>query len=314
MNVSIRLLQKHEISIADSIFRLAFGTFVGSSKPAEFFGDRNYIETRFNIDPRAAFVAEVDGQIVGSNIAANWGSVGTFGPLTVHPDYWDRDIAKKLIEAAIAKFSEWDIKQAGLFTFPGSPKHQTLYHKFEFYPRFLTFVMGKIIESDSLPDVEFVRYSELDENGRSRSLKDCYNLTDSIYPELDASREILSIYKQNLGEIILFYDNIGLAAFAACHCGAGSEAGADRCYIKFAAVRPGTHAADNFERLLTRCEAYAKTQNLSRLVAGVNTSHAEAYTRMISRGFRTETTGVAMHKPNEPAYHISDIFVLDDWR
>jgi len=314
MNVSIRLLREQEISIADSIFRLAFGTFVGAPNPAEFFGDRNYIETRFNIDPRAAFVAEVDGQIVGSNIAANWGSIGTFGPLTVHPDYWDRDIAKKLIEAAIAKFLEWDINQAGLFTFPGSPKHQVLYHKFGFYPRFLTFVMGKIIASDSPPDVEFVGYSDLDENGRSQSLKDCYNLTDSIYPELDASREILSVYKQNLGDTILFYDTVGLAGFAACHCGAGSEAGADRCYIKFAAVRPGKEAADNFERLLDRCEAFAKTRNLSRLVAGVNTSHAEAYTRMISRGFRTETTGVAMHKPNAPAYKISDIFVLDDWR
>lgn len=53
---------------------------------------------------------------------------------------------------------------------------------------------------------------------------------------------------------------------------------------------------------------------MSRLFAGVNTSRQEAYYRMIARGFRTEITGVAMHKPNQPGYSRPDVFVLDDWR
>ena len=35
---------------------------------------------------------------------------------------------------------------------------------------------------------------------------------------------------------------------------------------------------------------------------------------MVDRGaFRTEITGVLIHKPNEAAYNLSDVFVLDDW-
>ncbi|MEG3848405.1 hypothetical protein QT971_13290 [Microcoleus sp. herbarium19] len=49
------------------------------------------------------------------------------------------------------------------------------------------------------------------------------------------------------------------------------------------------------------------------LVAGVNTGRDAAYTRMVDRGFRTEITGVLMHKPNDAAYNLSDVFVLDDW-
>jgi hypothetical protein len=37
---------------------------------------------------------EVNGELVGSNFMANWGSVGVLGPLTVHPDLWNKGVAK----------------------------------------------------------------------------------------------------------------------------------------------------------------------------------------------------------------------------
>ncbi len=56
------------------------------------------------------------------------------------------------------------------------------------------------------------------------------------------------------------------------------------------------------------------TQKMTRLVAGVNTSRDEAYRRMLAHGFHSERIGVAMHRPNDPAYNRPDVFVLDDWR
>jgi hypothetical protein len=53
---------------------------------------------------------------------------------------------------------------------------------------------------------------------------------------------------------------------------------------------------------------------MSSLVAGVNTSRETAYLQMLSRGFRSQTIGVAMHRPNQPGYNRSDVFVIDDWR
>ncbi|BAU12393.1 GCN5-related N-acetyltransferase [Leptolyngbya sp. NIES-3755] len=313
MNLSIRPLQENELPLADHVFRLAFGTFIGLPQPTDFGGDAQYIQPRWHINPKAAFAAEVDGKLVGSNIATCWGSVGTFGPLTVHPDFWERGIAQRLIEPAIDQFAQWGTQQAGLFTFPNSPKHHALYQKFGFYPRFLTFVMAKPIQAVQ-QDLPGTRYSQLDAQEQSACLKACATLTDAIYAGLDVSREIEAVQSQKLGDTVLLWDDLGLAGFAVCHCGAGSEAGSGVCYIKFAAVRPGKQAGEQFEQLLDRCEAYGASQKMVRLMAGVNTSHDAAYRSLLDRQFRTEITGVVMHKPNEVGYHRPDVFVLDDWR
>jgi hypothetical protein len=163
-------------------------------------------------------------------------------------------------------------------------------------------------------DLPGTKYSQLNLEQRSHCLKDCSELTNAIYAGLDLSREILAVHAQNLGDTVLLWDKTGLAGFAVCHCGAGSEAGSDVCYVKFGAVRPGVQAGEQFEQLLDLCEAFGATQKMLRLVAGVNTSHDAAYSRMVARRFRTEITGVIMHKPNEPGYNRPDVFVLDDWR
>ena len=73
MDIHIRPLQEGELSEADRIFRLAFGTFLGLPDPMSFFGDADYIRTRFYADPLAAYGAEVDNdKLIGSNFTANW--------------------------------------------------------------------------------------------------------------------------------------------------------------------------------------------------------------------------------------------------
>jgi GNAT superfamily N-acetyltransferase len=160
MNISIRLLKENDLPEADRIFRLAFGTFLGY----DFFGYADYIKTRFYSDPLAAYAAEVnDGKLIGSNFTANWGSVGFFGPLTIHPDYWSQGIAKHLMEPTMQLFSKWNIKVAGLFTFANSPKHIGLYQKFDFWPRFLTAIVSKEVtkpEKNAASNLSWSKYSE----------------------------------------------------------------------------------------------------------------------------------------------------------
>jgi GNAT superfamily N-acetyltransferase len=86
-DVSVRLLREGDLSEADRIMRLAFGTFLGLPDPMTFMGDAGLVRTRWVAAPDAAFGAEVEGKLVGSNFATNWGSVGFFGPLTVEPDH-----------------------------------------------------------------------------------------------------------------------------------------------------------------------------------------------------------------------------------
>src|SRR5580692_3111680 len=82
-NVLVGPLRETDLSEADRIFRLAFGTFLGLPNPIEFAGDADYIRTRWAADPSAAFGAYLGKELVGSNFATRWGSVAFFGPLTL---------------------------------------------------------------------------------------------------------------------------------------------------------------------------------------------------------------------------------------
>ncbi|MGQ3684369.1 MAG: GNAT family N-acetyltransferase [Candidatus Loosdrechtia sp.] len=312
-SVTIRPLQEQDISEADRVYRLAFGSFIGLPDPAQFGGDTDCIRTRWLTDKEAAFVAEQDGVIVGSNFAVNWGSVGYLGPLTVLPDLWGQHIGHRLIEPVMRLFSVWAIQHAGLVTFAYSPKHIELYQKFGFWPRFLSAIMYKKVNRPRRI-LSFTRYSEISEREKSDGIIACRELTNSIYEGLNVEREIRSVSLQNLGDTILLWDGIQLTGMAVCHCGQGTEAGSDICYVKFGAVCPSLQAEQYFGNLLDACETLAWERRLLRLVAGVGLGREYAYKCMRSRGFQIDRLGVTMHLPNEPYYDRPDVYLIDDWR
>jgi GNAT superfamily N-acetyltransferase len=311
-SLMVRPLSESELPEADRIFRLAFGTFIGLPDPMKFADGCDFIRTRWHAKPEWTLAAEVEGRLAGSNVAVRWGSFAFFGPLTVHPDFWERGVAKRLLEATMDLFNEWGIRHAGLFTFPHSPKHAALYQKFGFWPRFLTALMTKPVKQSELA-TEAACYSQLSAEDRKRALAASRALTDEVFPGLDLTDEIGAVLNQNLGETVLLWDNSRLTAIAICHCGAGTEAGPDTCYVKFGAVRRGGAARD-FGELLDACESLAKNRGNSRLLAGVNLGCHQAYREMIARGFRTEIQGIAMQLNNEPGFCLPEIFVLSDWR
>lgn len=139
----IRPPRENDLAEADRLCRLAYGTFLDLTEPTTVFGDAEYVRTRWLADPKAAFGAEVNGELVGSNFATRWGSFGFFGPLTVRPDLWDKGIAKRLLERTMELFDSWGTKHMALLTFANSGKHIALYQKFGFWPRFLTPIMSK---------------------------------------------------------------------------------------------------------------------------------------------------------------------------
>lgn len=309
MDVTVGPLPERALPEADRIFRLAFGTFLGLPDPSTFAGDSDWVRTRWRADPEAAFGAEIDGELVGSNFVVRWGSVGFFGPLTVRPDLWDRGVAKRLLEPTMDLFAQSGTPLTGLFTFAQSTKHVGLYQRFGYWPRFLTAVMERPVAAAAAgaPPATLGAAPEA-------GLCACRELTDAVHPGLDLALEIRAVAAQRLGDTVLVADGSRVDALAVCHVGPGSEAGSGTCYVKFGAARPGPGAAGRFARLLDACTAFAASCGATSLVAGVNTARHEAYRQMLAGGFRTTLQGVCMHRPNEPGYDRRDTFVLDDWR
>ena len=77
---------------------------------------------------------------------------------------------------------------------------------------------------------------------------------------------------------------------------------------------PGPSAEQRFTRLLDACGELAMAAGMPNVLAGVNLAREEAYRQMAACGFRTQISGVTMHRPNEPGYSRPGVYVLDDWR
>jgi GNAT superfamily N-acetyltransferase len=311
--VTIRPVREQDLPVADRIMRLAFGTFLGMPDPLKFMGDADYARTRWLADPSAAFGAELGGELVGTNFATRWGSIGFFGPLTIRPDLWDRGIAQLLLAPTMELFDKWGVRHAGLFTFPTSAKHIGLYQKFGFWPRFLTALMEIPIGAKH-KSTQWTCFSELSPEEKQSCLQACRELTSSIYDGLDVEREIRAVDEQTLGDTVLTWTGDKLAGLAVCHAGPGTEAGSGKCYVKFGAVRSEPNAPREFRRLLDASQEFAATRGAGSLDAGVNMARLAAYREMLEAGFRTTRQGVIMERNAEPGYNRPEVFLIDDRR
>jgi GNAT superfamily N-acetyltransferase len=314
LSAVIRPLTESDLPAARRILRTAFGTFLGAPDPENFWADLDYVYGRFAAEHVASVAAEMDGELVGSNFVTKWGSVGFFGPLTVDPDRQAQGIGKDLVEAVSSQLDAWGIRHAGLFTFPQSAMHLALYQKFGFHARFLTAIMATPARSVGNAGA-WSRYSELSAGERDAAEKSCRELTEEIYEGLDPSAETRTVAALGLGDTILLWETPSrLAGFAICHWGSASEAGAGCCFVKFGAVRPGQGAEQRFTGLLDACGELAVAAGMPNVLAGVNLAREEAYRHMVAHGFRTEISGVTMHRPNEAGYSRPGVYILDDWR
>jgi len=313
--VVIRPLLESDLPAANRIIRVAFGTFLGMPDPTAFMGDASMARTRWLADPGSVLAAEHNGTLIGSNFATDWGSFGFFGPLTVEPEYWNRGIAQRLLGPTMEIFRRWGNRHLGLYTFPHSPKHMALYQKFGFWPRDLVVNFAKTLVGAPAAPPDVSRFSESRPADRESFIAACREVTDSIFDGLDLQREIRAVAEQRLGDTILAWESSRLAAFAVCHSGAGSEAGSGVCYIKFAAVRPGSRAAENFARLLTGVEAFAASRNAPKVTGDVNTARREAFRAMLAHGYHPERNGVAMETGDASSgYNRAGVYLIDDWR
>src|ERR1700730_11725080 len=198
----IRALAERDLPQAQRIVRRAFAAFLGAPDPENFWTDFDYVYGRFGAEHVACFAAEQDGELVGSNFATRWGSVGFFGPLSIRPELWDSGIGQRLVAAACDAFEGWSIRHAGLFTFAQSAKHVGLYGKFGFHPRFLTAIMAAPAQPAGAAQ-RWSRYSDLPEAQRMDVENAPREVTEQLYEGLDLREEIRTVFARELGDTML---------------------------------------------------------------------------------------------------------------
>src|SRR5262245_58719355 len=202
--ITVAPLEEGDVSAADAVFRLAFGTALGLPEPRRFAEGSALVRTRWLADPAGAFKAELQGELVGCAFVARWGSYALFGPLAVHPDHWDRGVGRLLWEIRLPLLEHWGATHASLFT-RAEPKHLHLYQKFGFWPGSLTALTAKRVETVPGPGVSVAwrTFADLAAGTREDALGACRRITEALHSGLDLEREITALDVQGLGDTLL---------------------------------------------------------------------------------------------------------------
>ena len=214
MTFLIRAFGGADIEAAERLRRLAFGTLFGLPDPLSFRGDAGLLAARHWAFPEGGVVAEENGELVGVAMANNWGSLGIFGPVAVHPEHWRRGVARQLLDATMPIFDQWQSRMVGLFTFPERTSHVRLYQSFGFWPRALTAIMMRDITGPSaVPDAISLADHE---SARADLVAQCADLTGAIFAGLDLNAK--SNGRDACARRCRFaHGRLARAGFALCH-------------------------------------------------------------------------------------------------
>lgn len=304
----VRTARERDLPLADAVLREAFDAFTGREG---HFGDGDPLTSRWRTDRRRVFVAELEGEIVGSNAITARGSLGWFGPLAVAPTLWGSGVAHPLIDEAHERLTGCGADEVGLFTFADSPLHLSLYSRHGYWPGPLMLIMARDVRGARAG--ESSQFADLPVAEREGVLRELRALTDRVHAGWDLTRDVVSTSEHGLGGTVLVHDAGGLAGAALCHLGPGSEAQSGTCRVKTAVARPGPSVEARMARLLDAVAGYATKRGAGHVIAVVSAASEACARLLLEQGHRVAAQGVAMHRGGL-SHHREGVWVLDDWR
>ncbi|HYS16026.1 MAG TPA: GNAT family N-acetyltransferase [Candidatus Binatia bacterium] len=326
--VQIRRVRKGDLSKVRDVMEQTFGDFLErqlGTRPRQAFGGAQYVHHRWLMEPWGCFVAEEDSsKIVGAALAVTWGTVGVLGPVAVLTNYHNQTIGQQLIRAAQDFFDENKATLHGCVTYPTSPKHLYLYHKFGYRPKHLTAIMGRTIDrgparvsaaakSGKAP-LTARRFSTLEEAKKKAALTRIHRITNAICRGLDLAKEIEIVDGLALGDTLLLERGRDVIGFAICHTPGVSEAPAGALYVKFLAIDPPHRKAEYLEQFVTLIEGLGQELGVQRVILPVYARYWAAYNILVQCGYQVDFTMIRMQRGKQEDYEDPADLVLDDWR
>jgi predicted N-acetyltransferase YhbS len=334
--VQIRRVKKGDLSRIRDVIEQTFADFLErqlGTRPRQAFGGAQYVHHRWLMEPWGCFVAEEDGaKIIGTALAVNWGSIGILGPVAVLTNYQNQTIGQQLIRAVEDFFEENKVVLHGAVTYPTSPKHLFLYHRFGYKPKSLTAVMTRVLDRASagrppaavppavkLPAARPVsaavrRYSSLEEAKKKAALARVHRITNAVCRGLDLAKEIEIVDGLALGDTLLLERGKDLVGFAVYHAPGVSEAPAGALYVKFLAIDPQQKKVEHLEQFIAAIEELAHELGLARVILPVYLRYHAAYSTLVRLGYHVDFTMVRMQRGKQEDYEDPTHLVLDDWR
>jgi len=326
-------VRKGDLSKVRDVMEQTFGDFLErqlGTRPRQAFGGAQYVHHRWLMEPWGCFVAEEDSsKIVGAALAVTWGTVGILGPVAVLTHYHNQTIGQQLIRAAQDFFDENKATLHGCVTYPTSPKHLYLYHKFGYRPKQLTAIMSRAIDRGparvsplaakagaavAKAALTMRRFSTLEEAKKKAALLRIHKITNAVCRGLDLAKEIEIVDGLALGDTVLLERGRDLIGFAICHSPGVSEAPAGALYVKYLAIDPPHRKPEHLEQFVTLIEGHGQELGVQRVILPVYARYWAAYNVLVQCGYQIDFTMVRMQRGKAEDYEDPTDLVLDDWR
>ena len=249
-------------------------------------------------------------RLVAFNIAHLSGSEGWMGPLCVRPDRQLGGIGKEIVTAAVDWLKGQGARTIGLETMPRTVDNIGFYSRLGFVPGHVTLTLTVDASARGRRGPDPVLLSRSGDAERRERLEAIRELTESLAPGYDFAREIELTLAQQLGDVVLVRQGARFAGFALCHAAPLAE-GTARDEVRALKIVAADDAA--FLQVMDAGTAWAHRQAARRFAVRCQTAYADAYGKLVQRGFRVRWSDLRMHLAGYPEQRPSTGLVWSNW-
>jgi GNAT superfamily N-acetyltransferase len=235
------------------------------------------------------------GHVAAFNIAHRSGAEGWMGPLAVRPDRQGAGVGKTIVRTATDWLLEQGVTTLGLETMPRTVENIGFYARLGFVPGHLTVTMTNDIATRGHPTP--VLLSQRKGAAGEKTVQAARCLVAALAPGYDFTREIMLTAELGLGDTSLVDGDDGLRALVLWHSAALAE-GRPRDEVRVLKLAAADEHA--FDASLAATEAAAARAGIRRVAIRCQTRYAEAFRRLVARGYRVRWTDLRMSYEGHP--------------
>ena len=248
------------------------------------------------------------GQVAAFNVAHRSGLEGWMGPLAVRPDRQGTGVGKAIVRAAVDWLIEQGVTTLGLETMPRTVENIGFYAQVGFVPGHLTVTMTNDIATRGHRTP--VLLSARQGRAQAQALDAVRDLVGALARGCDFTREILLTAELGLGDTSLVEDPGGLGAMVLWHSAPLAE-GRPKDEVRILKLAARDERA--FDAAIVAVEAAAARAGIRRVGVRCQTRYAEAFRRLIARGYRVRWTDLRMTQDGYPEQPPAQGVLFSNW-
>lgn len=248
-------------------------------------------------------------EVAAFNVAHRAGTEGWMGPLAVRPDRQGTGVGKTVVRTAADWLIDQGVTTLGLETMPRTVENIGFYARLGFAPGYLTVTLTNEIPTRGHPAP--VLLSRRAAAGQDAAVAAARRLVSDLVPGHDFSREIRLTAELGLGDTSLVEGDEGeLDAMVLWHSAPLADT---RTRDEVRVLKLAARDARAFEAAVAATEAAAAKAGIRRVAIRCQTRDADAFRRLVARGYRVRWTDLRMTYEGYPERHPAEGVLFSNW-